>query len=89
MLTRRESLLLFAAALLPSRSHAAPEPLSFRRGLMGTRFVISCHHGDPERVAEAVAAAFAEAERINAVASDYIADSELLSIGKVPAGTPV
>ncbi|RYD36965.1 MAG: FAD:protein FMN transferase [Verrucomicrobiaceae bacterium] len=90
MLTRRRTLLLMAAALgLPRAGAALERGHRFERGLMGTRFAISCHHEDAERVAVAVAAAFAEAERINNTASDYIADSELLSIGKVPPGTPV
>ena len=62
---------------------------TFERGLMGTRFAISCHSDDPAQAKHAADAAFAEAERINQVASDYIADSELLAIGKHPAGTPV
>lgn len=88
MLTRRRSLILIATALGMPKLVAAPAA-RFERGLMGTRFMISCHHEDGKRVAEAVAAAFEMGESINNCASDYIADSELLSIGKVPAGTPV
>ncbi|HVJ45142.1 MAG TPA: FAD:protein FMN transferase, partial [Luteolibacter sp.] len=57
--------------------------------LMGTLFSVTCHHPDAALVEKAVAAAFAEAEAINACASDYIADSELLSLSKQPVGTPV
>lgn len=89
MLSRRESLVLLAAALMAPRARAAPSAHVFERALMGTRFVISCYHEDAAVVAEAVTAAFSEADRINEVASDYIADGELLSIGKVPAGTSV
>jgi thiamine biosynthesis lipoprotein len=90
MLTRRSSLFLMAAALGISRAGAAPDKgLRFERGLMGTRFMVTCYHEDADLVAKAVASAFEEAERINLTASDYIADSELLSIGKVPHGTPV
>ena len=62
---------------------------TFERGLMGTRFAINCHTDDPALAKQAADAAFAEAERINQVASDYIADSELLELGRHPAGTPV
>ncbi|WAC20766.1 FAD:protein FMN transferase [Luteolibacter sp. SL250] len=90
MPTRRRTLLLIAAALGLPRAGAAPEGgYRFQRGLMGTRFMVTCYHEEGELVGKAVAAAFAEADRINEAASDYIADSELLSIGKVPPGTPV
>ncbi len=56
---------------------------------MGTLFKIACHHPDEKLIAQATAAAFAEAEKINATASDYIADSELLSLSKNPPGTAI
>jgi thiamine biosynthesis lipoprotein len=56
---------------------------------MGTRFAIQCHHDDQVLIQKAISAAFAEAEHINDAASDYIADSELLSLTKHPAGTAV
>lgn len=62
---------------------------TFERGLMGTRFAITCHAVDPEVARKAAEAAFEEAGRINQVASDYIADSELLGVGRHTAGTPV
>ncbi|MEO5912763.1 MAG: FAD:protein FMN transferase [Luteolibacter sp.] len=77
---------MLATPLLQT-THA--EELTFERGLMGTRFAITCHSSDPEMAKQAAEAAFDEAERINQVASDYIADSELLAISKHPAGTPV
>lgn len=89
MLTRRGSLILLASALGAPRLAAAPVERRFERGLMATRFMISCYHEDEGVVEEAVAAAFEEAEKINEVGSDYIADSALLSIGKVPPGTSV
>lgn len=61
--------------------------LSFERGLMGTRFAITCHSSDPAEAKQAADAAFEEAERINRVASDYIADSELLALGRNPPGS--
>ena len=90
MLTRRSSLFLMAAALGVTRAGAVQEEgRRFGRGLMGTRFLVACYHEDAALVEKAVADAFAGAEQINNTASDYIADSELLSIGKVPHGTPV
>ncbi len=56
---------------------------------MGTRFAITCHFGDPAKAKQAADAAFEEGERINLVASDYIAGSELLAIGNHPAGIAV
>ncbi len=56
---------------------------------MGTRFAITCHHPDADLVKRAVAEAFAEGDRINEVASDYIADGELLSLTKHGPGRHV
>ena len=56
---------------------------------MGTRFAITCYHGDSNEAKVAADAAFDQAERINQVASDYIADSELLGLSKHPDGAPV
>lgn len=53
---------------------------------MGTRFAVTTHGTDAAKAKEAAEAAFAKAEEINAVASDYIADSEVLSLSKVSAG---
>lgn len=55
---------------------------------MGTRFAITGFHPSETEAKKAADAAFAEAEKINEVASDYIADSELLSLSKQPVGTP-
>lgn len=64
-------------------------PLTLHRGLMGTRFEISCYSVEEKLFAKASQAAFDIAEQINQVASDYIADSELLSLSKHPAGTAI
>jgi thiamine biosynthesis lipoprotein len=61
----------------------------FERGLMGTRFSITVYAEDSVRAKTASDAAFSEAEAINAAASDYIADSELLRLCREPAGKPV
>lgn len=88
MLTRRQSLVLLGAILGISRSDAS-QGMSHERGIMGTKFIISCYHPDSILVGAAMAAAFREAEQVDFVASDYVADSELLSIGNIPFGTPV
>ncbi len=87
---RRQALILLGTAIAP-RAHAAPvaNPVTFERGLMGTRFAITCYHGDSDQAKVAADAAFDRAERINQVASDYIADSELLGLSRHPAGEPV
>ncbi len=54
---------------------------------MGTRFAVTCYPPDVAEAREAVDAAFEAAAAVNAVASDYIADSELLSLSRQPAGT--
>ncbi len=90
-MTRRHAIILLGAAASSSRVHAASvaKSITFERGLMGTRFAITCHHPDQKQAETAANAAFDEAERINQVASDYIADSELLALSKQPPGEPV
>ena len=61
----------------------------FERPLMGTLFRIQTHASSREIAQKAADAAFAEAEAINAVASDYIADSELLSLSKKTHAQPI
>ncbi len=56
---------------------------------MGTRFAITCYSDDPGQAKITANAAFDEAECINRVASDYIADSELLGLSKRPVAKPV
>ncbi|MES2923253.1 MAG: FAD:protein FMN transferase [Verrucomicrobiota bacterium] len=89
-MTRRHAIILLGAAAV-TRVHAGTvaKSITFERGLMGTRFAITCHHPDQKQAEAAANAAFDAAERINQVASDYIADSELLGISKHPAGNPV
>ena len=71
------------------RAAAVASPLNFERSLMGTRFAITCYHGHSNEAKIAADAAFDQAERINQVASDYVADSELLGLSKGPDGVPV
>ncbi len=89
-MTRRQAIFLIGAAIAP-RVHAGAVAtgFTFERGLMGTRFAITCHHTDQTKARIAADSAFDEAERINQVASDYIADSELLDLTKHPPGEAV
>jgi len=91
---RRTAIALFSAALLPRPVAAlqaeAPSRLTAARPLMGTLFSIVCHdRTEPQHFEETAAAAFRAADEINAVASDYIADSELLELSRKPHGEPV
>ena len=61
----------------------------FERGLMGTRFLISTYGADESKAKAAADLAFAKAEEINQCASDYIADSELLRLSKLPPHQPI
>lgn len=70
------SLLLACTAL------AGESRFTFERGLMGTRFAVTCHGNDEAAARSAADAAFQRAEEINAVASDYIAGSELLRLSE-------
>jgi len=76
--------------VFPSCAAASPvaTPKTIQRPLMGTLFKITCYSEDHIKTNVAAEAAFALAEEINAVASDYIADSELLSFSKLPHGKP-
>lgn len=91
-MNRRQAIILIGAAVAPwahADSPADAQPHVDVRGLMGTRFEIRCHHPDQALARTASDLAFTAAERLNAIASDYIADSELLGLSKHPAGTPV
>jgi FAD:protein FMN transferase len=87
MISRRKTIqLLCGATLLPAPARAAT--FSDERPLMGTLFRIATYTADTALAEKASTEAFAAAEKINAVASDYIADSELLSFSKLPIGKP-
>lgn len=80
--------ILLSLLLLGCTAIAEETRFVFERGLMGTRFAITCH-GSDETVARAAAdEAFKRGAEINAVASDYIAGSELLRLSE-KIGTPV
>lgn len=65
------------------------EEFRVERQLMGTRFVVVCHAEDPVNAAKAVEAAFAIASEVNAIASDYLPESELSRLASQPAGVAV
>ncbi|RYD34572.1 MAG: hypothetical protein EOP85_19725, partial [Verrucomicrobiaceae bacterium] len=89
-MNRRDAIVLLGGVLVAPCLHAekASPAHTFERGLMGTRFAISCHHGNAAEAKAAADAAFDAAEEINRVASDYIADSELLNLSRRPSGEP-
>lgn len=74
--------------LLMNSSSGEVRRFTFERGLMGTRFVITTFGEIEAKARQASEMAFAKAEEINAVASDYIPDSELLQLSQVQPGQP-
>ncbi|MES2981186.1 MAG: FAD:protein FMN transferase [Verrucomicrobiota bacterium] len=68
---------------------AVAEKWSFERELMATRFTIVCYSDDPAAAQAAAESAFAIAEKVNAVASDYLPNSELKQLASKPIDTPV
>ena len=56
---------------------------------MGTHFSVVCYAGERLAAEKAVEAAFAKAEEVNAVASDYLPASELSMLSFKTVGTPV
>lgn len=75
-------------ALLATAAPAA-EKFTFSRPLMGTRFSVVCYAADRAAAGSAAAAAFSKAVEVNAVASDYLPDSELSLLSSKPVGEPV
>ncbi len=74
---------------LSSVAIANEQRFDFERALMGTRFLISTYGDDEAKAKNAADLAFAKAEEINLCASDYIADSELLRLSKLPPHQPI
>ncbi len=68
---------------------AVGEKHVFERELMATRFTIVAYTQDRELVEKAAEAAFALAEKVNFVASDYLPDSELGQLTTKPVNVPV
>ncbi len=68
---------------------AVGEKYSFERELMATRFTIVCYTDDPAAAKKAAETAFAIGDKVNAVASDYLEDSELNQLSSKSINTPV
>ena len=79
---------LFSLFVIPC-TLLADECYQFQRPLMGTEFKITTYAPTKAQAETAAEEAFAEAEKINAVGSDYIADSELLGLSKKPINAPI
>ena len=75
--------------LLLSLVSSATEKWSADRELMGTRFTIVCYTDDQVAAKNAVEAAFAIGEKVNAVASDYLPHSELQQLASKPIDTQI
>lgn len=69
--------------LLPTCLHAEERRFVFERPLMATRFAITCHGEDETAARKAADKAFAAAEEVNRIASDYSPESELM---RLPSG---
>src|SRR5690349_14600506 len=69
--------------LLPTCLHAEERRFVFERPLMATRFAITCHGEDESAARKASDEAFAAAEEVNRIASDYSPESELM---RLPSG---
>ncbi len=76
MLSKIACLLLVAAGL----ASAEDQRFQFERPLMGTRFAITCYGEDEAAAKKAAEDAFKVGEEINAIASDYLPDSELMKL---------
>ena len=86
-MNRRQTIrLLCGATFLPALARG--ESVLNERPLMGTLFKITTYTEDKTLAQQATKEAFAVADKINSVASDYIADSELLSFSKLPYEKP-
>jgi len=81
-------LLLLMIALLAARGVMA-EKFSFEQPLMGTRFSVVCYADDPTAAEQAAATAFSLAKELNAIASDYLPESELSQLASQPVGHPI
>jgi FAD:protein FMN transferase len=68
---------------------SAAEKFAFSRPLMGTRFSVICYAVDRAAAGHAATAAFSKGEEINAVASDYLRDSELSLLSSKPVGEAI
>ncbi|MFM7181132.1 MAG: FAD:protein FMN transferase [Verrucomicrobiales bacterium] len=83
MIARSFFLLCLMAMVAPA------EEFRFERPMMGTRFLIVCHGADAGAAKKAAEAAFAIGGQLEAIASDYEAESELSRLGSAKTGSPV
>jgi len=75
--------------LLCSGTLAAQQHLAYTQPAMGTIFRIELYAEDKDAAQRAVAAAFKRIDEINAIASDYLPESELSRLNREPANKPV
>jgi FAD:protein FMN transferase len=80
---------LLSVSLSCLAAAGAVERFSFERPLMGTKFSVVCYAESREVAEKAAEKAFARAEEINAVASDYLPESELSRLAFRPIGKPM
>lgn len=80
-------LMVLALSLAGPSAHAAGEMTHFAytQPAMGSVFRIELYAGNKEAAERAVAAAFQRIEDINAIASDYLPESELSRLNREPA----
>jgi len=67
----------------------AAEKFTFQQALMGTRFTVVCYADTHATAARAASAAFSLAGKLNAAASDYLPQSELVQLSAQPVGQPI
>lgn len=82
-------LLGLAAALVPSDLLRAQQHLACTQPVMGTVFRIELYAGDQPAAERAVKAAFTRIDEINALASDYLPESELSRLNREPANKSI
>lgn len=84
-------LIVLAWSLAGPSAHAEDEMthLAYTQPAMGSVFRIELYAGDEEAAERAVAAAFKRIEDINALASDYLPESELSRLNREPANKAV
>lgn len=85
----KKSLQILLITALVNTVSAEEEKFRFERQLMSTRFTIICYSADPAVAEKAANAAFARAESINQLASDYSPTSELSQLAAYPINTPI
>ncbi len=67
----------------------AMEKFSFELPLMGTKFSVVCYAESREVAEKEAEKAFTKAEEVNAMASDYMPESELSLLSAKPVGVPI